>query len=92
MSDELEDMEAFIASSFVDFHTEEPSSPGDWIPMTEEEARERWDAWLAEHDRQVAAAAWEEGHRSQPYRSNLNGDYLGATRNPYRPTDKRGVE
>lgn len=46
--------EAFIASSFVDFHTEEPASPGDWIPMTEEEASGRWESWLAEHDRQVA--------------------------------------
>lgn len=38
--------EAFMASSFIDFHTQEPESPGDYIPMTEDEAREQWDDFM----------------------------------------------
>lgn len=60
MSEDLQTEEAFIASSFIEFHTEEPSS-GEWIPMTEEEARDRWEAWLTE----VRAAAWDEGAKAQ---------------------------
>lgn len=58
--DGLEAEEAFIASSFVQFHTEKPSS-GEWIPMTDAEAGERWTSWLAAHDAQVAADAWDIG-------------------------------
>lgn len=31
------------------------------------------------------AEAWDAGHETPEYRTNLNGDYLGKIGNPYRP-------
>ncbi|MCT2042626.1 hypothetical protein M3D15_04660 [Pseudoclavibacter alba] len=37
-------------------------SDGDY--RNEEEMRAAFDRWLAEHDREVAAEAWDEGYRA----------------------------
>lgn len=55
----LYEEEAFIATSFIDFHTQEPAS-GEWVPMTEDEARARWEAWLTQHDEAVRAEEREK--------------------------------
>lgn len=74
---------AFIASSFVGFHTEEPASPGDWIPMTKEEASERWESWTTEHDRQVAERAWDACVASMKYEDGTPVEIVASV-NPYR--------
>ena len=61
--DKYED-DAHIASAFISWHTEEPSSPGDWEPMTEQEASEHFWGWLAAHDATVKAEAWDEGYEA----------------------------
>lgn len=45
-----------------------------------EDSAERFDAWLAEHDAEVAAKAWDEG-----YWQGING-HTGPG-NPYRDSD-----
>lgn len=60
MSDEYQEaQEAFIATSFIDFHTQ-ASPSGEWIPMSESEAREVFEDWLAEHDAKVRAEEREK--------------------------------
>ena len=52
-----------------------------------EDSAERFDAWLAEHDREVKAEAWGEGHWEgwQNAREALLTDMFGGpTLNPYR--------
>ena len=59
--------------------------------MDKKELRERH-----ERARQIAerwhnaelAKAWDEGRAAPQYRTNLNGDYLGETPNPYRAETK----
>lgn len=46
-----------------------------------------FDRWLAENNRKVAEAAWNEGHNTPQYKTNLNGDYLGKYKNPHTPND-----
>jgi PTH2 family peptidyl-tRNA hydrolase len=38
---------------------------------------------------ELLAEAWDAGHQAPLYRSNLNGDYLGAVKNPYRQETQR---
>lgn len=37
--------------------------------------------------KRAQAEAWSKGFRAERYKSNLNGDYLGVTRNPYTETE-----
>jgi len=73
-TDGLDEEEAFIATSFIEFHTEHPAS-GEWIPMAEEEARARWDAWLTAHDEAVRAEEREKA--AQIAKSNLGRRWVG---------------
>lgn len=67
---------ANIRDAWVEYNIDEPSA-GEYIPMTIAEASDVFDAWIAEHDRQVAERAWGEGYgpdeechtpRRNPYR------------------------
>ena len=70
--------------------TPEPT-PDEWIP-TDAEARnrsglllDRYDAWLAAHDAQVRAEAWDEGGRHESEYLATWGQFCPGTNcNPYR--------
>lgn len=61
-------------------------------PMTAEEVAEAVRPWLAEHDRVVAANAWDEGWKAAQEIMDLNGEKVwahtvieeGYEPNPYR--------
>lgn len=63
-------------------------------PPTDEESGAAFDAWLAEHDRQVAARAWDEGARwalrDQGHEVTVYLADALAERNPYRIERQEG--
>lgn len=54
--------------------------------LTQEEADAEYDEWLAEHDRQAAERAWDEGAKAGMREANdiRRGDVNRPTLNPYR--------
>ena len=38
-----------------------------WLYYADEETQAEWDAWIAEHDRQVKAEAWAEGWKANSF-------------------------
>lgn len=82
--DDMLNEEAFIATSFIQFHTEDPGD-GSYIPMTEDEASQRWSTWLAEYTRQQREEAFALGvdyqwkHRPMGNRTAWNPYREGAS-------------
>ena len=57
-----------------------PSEPSTWVWLDSEWRpmdRELFDRWLAEHDREVKAEAWDEGY-------SVDRRFNAPTPNPYR--------
>lgn len=75
---------AFIAATFVSWHTE-PSADDSYIPMTEDEAQEVFDRWLNEE----LAKAWDAGQQSGAQWGVTQWDEEGiiTSENPYRKAD-----
>ena len=51
------------------------------------ERRAEFQAWLAEHDREVRAEAWDEGHATPHELEPFDGHTFTAV-NPYRETEQ----
>lgn len=63
------------------------TSDGYYDGISEEEAIARWDRFIAEHDRQVAERAWDEGQKAGLLRADFEYGAIGYQHvrgNPYR--------
>ena len=56
------------------------------LPSRDEQGEAEFDRWLAEHDRVVAASAWDEGAKSASPDWYWHDD--GKSENPYRITEE----
>ena len=74
---------ANIRDAWVEYNIDQPPA-GEYIPLTIAEASDVFDAWIAEHDRQVAERAWDEGWgASERFGYPIDGVDSETYKNPY---------